>query len=136
MQYMMLLFADEKVGANFNDEELERAMAIMGAYNDTLRKAGAFVMTAPLFRTDEAKTVRVEGGSIDPATFSNQGGELKVHDGPYADTREQLGGFYIIEAKDMAEALEWAGKCPAAQWGSIEVRQIFEQYAENSWGKM
>lgn len=130
MQYMMLLFADETVGANFNDEELERAMAIMGAYNDTLRKAGAFVMTAPLFRTDEAKTVRVEGGSIDPATFSNQGGELRVHDGPYADTREQLGGFYIIEAKDMAEALEWAGKCPAAQWGSIEVRQIFEQYAE------
>lgn len=130
MQYMMLLFADEKVGANFNDEELERAMSIMGAYNETLRKAGAFVMTAPLFRTDEARTVRVEGGAINAATFRNEGGELKVHDGPYADTREQLGGFYIIEAKDMDEALDWAGKCPAAQWGSIEVRQIFEQYAE------
>jgi len=130
MQYMMLLFADEKVGANFNDEELERAMAVMGEYNQTLRKAGVFVQTAPLFRTDEAKTVRVEGGSIDPANLTNQGGELKVHDGPYADTREQLGGFYIIDVKSMDEALEWAGKCPAAQWGSIEVRQVFEQYAE------
>ena len=107
-------------------------MAVMGAYNQTLRKAGVFVQTAPLFRTDEAKTLRVEGGSINPASFSNNGGELKVHDGPYADTREQLGGFYIIEARNMDEALEWAGKCPAVQWGSVEVRQIFEAYAEIS----
>ena len=131
MQYMMLLFADETVGANFTQEDMERAMAVMGAYNQTLRKAGVFVQTAPLFRTDEAKTLRVEGGSINPASFSNDGGELKVHDGPYADTREQLGGFYIIEARNMDEALEWAGKCPAVQWGSVEVRQIFEAYAEN-----
>lgn len=130
MQYMMLLFADETVGANFTKEDMERAMAVMGAYNQTLRKAGVFVQTAPLFQTDEAKTVRVEGGSVDPANFRNEGGELTVHDGPYADTREQLGGFYIIEAKSMDEALEWAGKCPAAHWGSIEVRQIFEDYAE------
>jgi hypothetical protein len=130
MQYMMLLFADETVGANFNDEDLKRAMAVMGAYNQTLRKAGVFVQTAPLFRTDQAKTLRVEGGSIDPATFVNEGGELTVHDGPYADTREQLGGFYIIEANSMDEALDWAGKCPAAQWGAIEVRQVFSDYAE------
>lgn len=131
MQYMFLLYADEKVGASFTTEDMERAMAIMGAYNQTLRKAGVFVMTAPLFRTPDAKTVRVEGGSTDFATFTNQAGELKVHDGPYAETREQLGGFYIIEANSMDEAVAWAGKCPAAHWGSIEVRQIFEDYAEN-----
>ncbi len=130
MQYMMLLFADESVGANFTQEDMERAMGVMGAYNETLRKTGAFVMTAPLFRTDAAKTVRLEGGSTNPATFTNEGGEMKVHDGPYADTREQLGGFYIIEAKSMDEAIDWAAKCPASQWGSIEVRQIFEDYAE------
>ena len=130
MQYMLLLFADETVGANFTKQDMERAMAIMGAYNETLRKAGAMVMTAPLFRTPDAKTVRMEGGTVDPATFTSQGGELKVHDGPYAETREQLGGFYIIEAENMDEAVAWAGKCPAAQWGSIEVRQIFETYAE------
>ena len=51
-------------------------------------------------------------------------GELKVHDGPYAETREQFGGFYIIEAADMDEALAWAKKCPAAQWGPVEVRAL------------
>jgi hypothetical protein len=130
MQYMMLLYADEKAGAEFSAEDMGRAMTIMGAYNETLRKAGALVMTAPLFRTPDAKTVRVEGGETDPATFTNQGGELKVHDGPYAETREQLGGFYIIEAENMDEAVAWAGRCPAVQWGSIEVRQVFEDYAE------
>jgi len=130
MQYMFLLFADEKAGAEFTTEDMKRAMAIMGAYNQTLRKAGVFVMTAPLFRTPDARTLRMEGGVTTPGTFVNTGGELKVHDGPYADTREQLGGFYIIEAKSMDEAVEWAGKCPAAQWGAIEVRQIFEDYAE------
>lgn len=130
MQYMLLLYADEKAGAAMTTEDMKRAMAIMGAYNDSLRKAGAFVMTAPLFRTPDAKTVRTEGGQVDPANFVRAGGELQVHDGPYADTREQLGGFYIIEARSMDEAVDWAGKCPASQWGSIEVRQIFEDYAE------
>ena len=58
------------------------------------------------------------------ATFVNESGELKVHDGPYAETREQFGGFYIIEAANMDEALAWAKKCPAAQWGPVEVRAL------------
>jgi hypothetical protein len=51
-------------------------------------------------------------------------GAMKVHDGPYADTREQLGGYFIVEAPDMDAALNWAAQCPAAQWGHIEVRRI------------
>lgn len=74
--------------------------------------------------------MRGERGAINPQTFAREGGELAVHDGPYADTREQLGGFYVIEAKDMDEAVEWARKCPASQWGSVEVRQIFDDYAD------
>lgn len=130
MRYMMLLYADERAGDTFTTADMERAMAIMGAYNDTLKKAGAFVMTAPLMRSYDAKTVHGERGTIDPQTFAREGGELKVLDGPYADTHEQLGGFYVIEAKDMNEAVEWARKCPASQWGSVEVRQIFDDYAE------
>lgn len=130
MQYMFLLYADERAGAEFTAEDMGRAMAIMGAYNDTLRKAGALVMTAPLFQTPDAKTLRIQGGTNSPGTFVNEGGEMKVHDGPYADTREQLGGFYLIEAKSMDEALDWASRCPAAQWGAIEVRQVFSDYAE------
>ncbi len=130
MQYMMLLFADEKAGDTFSTEDMNRAMAIMGAYNETLRKAGAFVMTAPLMRSYDAKTVRAEGGKMELSSFTNEGGEMQVHDGPYADTREQLGGFYIIEAGSMDEAVQWASRCPAAQWGSIEVREIFKDFAD------
>ncbi|MHB1104265.1 MAG: YciI family protein [Devosia sp.] len=57
-----------------------------------------------------------------------EGGEIKVHDGPYADTREQFGGYYIIEAPDMDAALKWAARCPAAQWGPIEVRPYMDGY--------
>lgn len=130
MQYMLLLYADEKAGAKFSAEDMGRAMAIMGAYNDVLRKAGALVMTAPLQQTDEARTLRMEGGETSPENFVNEGGVLRIHDGPYAETREQLGGFYLIEAASMQEALDWAAKCPAAQWGSIEVRELFADYVD------
>jgi len=112
MRYMLMLYADEKAGAQIPPEQMAKVMETFGAYQAALEKAGAFVMTSPLARTHEAKTLR------------NAGGELQVHDGPYADTREQFGGFFIIEADDMDTALEWARKCPAAQWGTIEVRAM------------
>lgn len=130
MQYLMLLYADESGTAEFTAEDMGRAMDIMAAYNEVLKKAGALVMTAPLQQTDEARTVRMEGGAVDIGTFANEGGELRVHDGPYAETREQLGGFYLIKADSMQEALDWAAKCPAAQWGSIEVRELFSDYVD------
>jgi hypothetical protein len=130
MQYLMLLYADEKVGAAFSAEDMGRAMDIMGAYNEVLTKAGALVMTAPLQQTDEARTVRMAGGTIEIGTFASTGGEMRVQDGPYAETREQLGGFYLINAANMDEALEWAKQCPAAQWGAIEVRELFSDYAD------
>ena len=79
---------------------------------ETCREQGAIVATAPLARTDTACTVHVDRG------------EMKVQDGPYAETREQLGGYYIIRAENMDEAIKWAARCPAATWGTIEVRQI------------
>ncbi|MDB5538761.1 MAG: YciI family protein [Devosia sp.] len=130
MRYMLMLYADEKVGAQIPPDQMKQAMDTMFAYQDALTKAGAFVMTAPLARTPDARTLRMEGGEITrhegdkDKYFVTEGGELKVHDGPYADTREQFGGFYIIEARDMDEALDWAARCPAAQWGPIEVRAL------------
>lgn len=135
MKYLLMLYADEKAGAALPPERMEKAMQNMYAYQDALKKAGAFVMTSPLARTTDARTVRMEGGEIrysdkgNVAAFVNDTGDLKVHDGPYAETREQLGGFYIIEARDMDDALKWAAKCPAAQWGSIEVRAMIPGYA-------
>jgi hypothetical protein len=110
MKYMLLLYADEQAGEAIPHAEMSKAMDTMYAYEDTLTKAGAHVANAGLARTWEAKTMRLEDG------------EMKVHDGPYAETREQFGGYYVIEAPDMDAALKWAAQCPAAQWGSIEVR--------------
>ena len=129
MKYMLMLYADEKAGAAFPPEEMAKAMQILGAYQAALTKAGAFVATNALAPTWDAKTVRMEGGEISQdGTFTMQGGEMRVHDGPYAETREQFGGYFIIEVANMDEAIKWATRCPASQWGSIEVRP----YAEGS----
>lgn len=124
MRYMLMLYADEKAGAAIPKEQMAKAMDSLFAYQHALEKAGAFVATSALQPTTAARTIRMEGGRVvqQHGTFLNEGGELKVHDGPYAETREQFGGYYIIEAPDMATAIEWAKKCPAAQWGPIEVR--------------
>ncbi len=125
MKYMLMLYADEKAGAAIPKDDMARAMDTLLAYRDALTKAGAFVATSALSPTWDAKTIRMDGGEViqqPGGAFVNEGGELRVHDGPYADTREQFGGYFIIEAKDMDEAITWATRCPAAQWGPIEIR--------------
>lgn len=138
MRYILMLYADENAGAQIPPEQMAKAMDTMFAYQDALTKAGAFVMTSPLARTHDARTIRMEGGEVRArdgnggSFFVNEGGEMKVHDGPYAETREQLGGFYIIEAESMDKALEWAARCPAAQWGSVEVRAMIPGFDSSS----
>ena len=110
MKFMLMLYADEKAGAKISPEDMAGFMAQLGAYRETLEKAGAFVSTAGLLPASAAKTI------------SNADGKLQVHDGPYADTREQFGGYFMIEAPDMDEAIRLAALCPAATWGSIEIR--------------
>ncbi len=116
MKYMLMLYASEQGGAELTDEMMAEAMAQMAAYQRALEKAGAFVGTAALMPTAEARTLtRYEG-------------ELKVEDGPYADSREQFGGYFMIEARDMDHAVELAAQCPAAGWGPIEIRQFHPGY--------
>lgn len=114
MRYMLMLYADEKAGAAIQPQEMAGFMEQMFAYREALRKAGAFIDTSPLGRSDTACTVRLESGQV------------AVHDGPYAETHEQLGGYYVIEAKDMDEARQWAARCPAATWGTIEIRPLID----------
>ncbi|QUD88650.1 YciI family protein [Phenylobacterium montanum] len=114
MRYLLMLYADEKAGLAIPPDAMAGFMSQMYAYREALAKAGAFIETAPLMPTTEACVVKVVDGGI------------SVQDGPYAETREQLGGYYIIEAPDMDAARKWAARCPAATWGSIEVRQIRE----------
>lgn len=135
MHYLLMLYADEKAGSEIPPEDMAGAMQEMAAYQAALEKAGAFVATSALQPTWEAKTLRMEGGEVRrQATptghvyFANEGGELKVNDGPYAETREQLGGYYIIKAQDMDEAIKWAARCPGVQWGSVEIRPYHPGY--------
>ena len=131
MKFMLMLYADERAGASIPPDDMAKAMETLFAYQSALEKAGAFVATAALRPTGEARTLRMEGGEIVArhGTFLNEGGELRVHDGPYAETREQFGGYYIIDVADMDEALKWASRCPAAQWGPIEIRPYHPEYA-------
>jgi hypothetical protein len=112
MQYMLLLYADEKAGQSLPADEMAMWMDKMGAYGDALAKAGAFVATGGLSPTTTARTIHAGGDA------------LQVHNGPYADSQEQLGGYFIIEAASMDDAQRWAAQCPAALWGHIEIREI------------
>lgn len=110
MQYLLMIYSDEKEGAKIPQDVMAQWMEKMYAYQRSLEKAGAFVATAGLERTRDAKTINRENG------------ELKVHDGPFAETREQFGGYYIIAAPDMDAAIRLAADCPAVGFGHVEIR--------------
>lgn len=126
MRFLLMLYAEEKVGSALPPEQMAKAMEGLDAYRKALEKAGAFVSTSALGMTSEARTLRMEGGEVHmvDGAFVNQGGSLRVQEGPYAETREQFGGTFIIECPDMDAAIKWAARCPAAQWGPIEIRPI------------
>ncbi|WP_299973377.1 YciI family protein [Devosia sp. 66-22] len=110
--YMLLLYANEAGGEALTPEDTAMWMRKMGEYSDALGKADAFVSTAGLGRSRDARTIHANKD------------ELQVHAGPYADTQEQLGGYYLIRAADMDAAQAWAARCPAALWGHIEIREV------------
>ena len=112
MQYMLLIYGDEKSWEGVSEEERGQIMQAYGAFTKELQDAGAMVAGDALQRTQSATTVRV------------QDGETLTTDGPFAETKEQLGGYYLIEAESLDEAIEWAAKIPAASDGSIEVRPV------------
>ncbi|MFS2180128.1 YciI family protein [Rhizobium pisi] len=112
MRYMLMLHADEAAGKAIAPEDMARFLGQMYAYQQALEKAAAFVSSSALVSSSEASIVRV------------QGNEVSVLDGPYADVREQFGGYFIIDVADIDEANKWAARCPAATWGTVEVRRI------------
>ena len=116
MKYLLMLYANEKQGAKIPPADMSKFMAMMYAYEATLTKAGVHVANSALQPTWSARTIHLDDG------------ELKVHDGPYAETREQFGGYFIIEATDMSAAVKLAALCPAATWGQIEIRPYHPGY--------
>jgi hypothetical protein len=114
MRYLMLIYSDEAAEANYTPEEGEAIMAAYYAFSEEVRRRGVMEGGEPLQPTHTATTVRLRGG------------KTVTSDGPFAETKEQLGGFYILNCKDLDEAIELAARIPAAAYGSVEIRPIME----------
>jgi hypothetical protein len=113
MRYMLLIYSEEQAGAP-DPVEGEKVMNEYWAYSQAVTEAGVVQASDALQETATATTVRVRDG------------ERVITDGPFAETREILGGFYLIDVPDLDAALDWAARCPGARYGSVEVRPIME----------
>jgi hypothetical protein len=113
MQYLLTLYAEEAGFQRMTKEQQQQGMAAYMAYTEALKQAGAYKGSNRLQPIATATTVR----SAD--------GKTQVLDGPYADTKEQLGGYFLIDVPDLDAALSWAARCPGSQHGVIEVRPIW-----------
>ena len=113
MQYLVLIYSEEPTSPP-DPAQIGAVMEEYNAYSQMLRDRGAFVAGEALQPTQTATTVRVRDG------------RTMTTDGPFAETKEALGGFYQVEAKDLDEALQLGAACPGAKYGSIEVRPIVD----------
>jgi hypothetical protein len=120
MQYLCLVYADEARLAAMTQPEVDALIDETDANNRELRASGQLLLAQALEQVDEAVTVRVRDG------------RLSATDGPFAETTEQLGGFLLIEARDLNEAIRIAGRIPSARIGSVEVRPVIDLARERS----
>jgi hypothetical protein len=112
MQYMLLIYDDGATWGRMAEDERNAVMAEYFQFTEDLRKAGKHVAGDALQPISTAKSVRVRDGST------------QTTDGPFAETKEALGGYYLVDVDSEAEALEWAAKIPSARFGTIEVRPV------------
>ena len=114
MEYLLLIHSDDKAFASMPAEAAGQALAAYGAYSEALRKADILRSSNRLRPADAATTVRVRDG------------KTEVLNGPFIETREQLGGYYLINVPDLDTALSWAARCPGASHGAVEVRPVWD----------
>jgi len=113
MQYVLMLYVNEAGWPKLSQAEQEQGMAAYRAYHQSLAEAGVLRDTKRLQPSVSATTVRLADG------------KRQVLDGPFADSKEQIGGLYLIDVPDLDAALEWAARCPAAGHGTVEVRPVW-----------
>lgn len=122
MQYMLLIYGDEKLWDGLPAAEVEKIMQAYVDYSKALAAAGVLVGGSELAPVGSATTVRVRDG------------EILLTDGPFAETKEQLGGYYVIDVPTFDAALGWAAKIPSALYGSIEIRPQTQNQAPSLTG--
>jgi hypothetical protein len=113
MQYLLALYIEESGWDRMTPEEQQRGSAAYTAYTEALRSAGALISSNRLRPSSSATTLRTANG------------KTQVLDGPFAESKEQLAGYYLIDVPDLDAAMQWAGRCPAVQHGIVEVRAIW-----------
>jgi len=113
MQYLLMIYHDDAAMQSRSGAEIGQVVAAYTAYSEAMGKAGVLVGSNRLRPAATATTVRVADG------------RTQVLNGPYAETREQLGGYYLIDVPDLDAALSWASRCPGASHGTMEVRPIW-----------
>src|SRR5258708_4692995 len=114
MRYMFLIYTSETNDANATEAERNESMQAYDAFGKEVEKRGVMLAGDALQPTSTATSLRVRNG------------KALTTDGPFAETKEQLGGFYILNCKDLNEAIEMGGKIPGAKYGTIEIRPIME----------
>jgi hypothetical protein len=113
MQYLLMVYVNEAGWPKLSKAEQEQGIAAYGAYTEALNKASVLKGSNRLQPTSTATTVRLANG------------KPQVLDGPYVDSKEQIGGYYLIEVADLDAAISWASRCPGASHGVIEVRPVW-----------
>lgn len=117
MRYCLLMHYEEGSSLGMTEEDMAPAMAAFGAYADDLTAAGVLVTTEVLDVVESTTTVTARNGTPE------------IQDGPFADTKEKLGGIFVIDVPDLDQALKWAQRNPANGWGSVEIRPVARTYA-------
>ena len=112
MQYLLMIYTNEQEEAQRTPEEQDAVMAEYFTFTKGVREAGVMLAGEALHPTTAATTVRVRHGQITST------------DGPFAETKEQLGGYYLLDCENLDEAIKWAAKIPGAREGSIEIRPV------------
>ena len=113
MQYILLIYGEEQVYAKWTKEQLDACYADHGKYGEAMTKAGVLRGGFELMPSADATSLR----------FTN--GKPKTFDGPFAETKEQLGGYFLIDVPDLDAAISWAARCPGASHGIVEVRPVW-----------
>jgi hypothetical protein len=114
MQYLLTIYADESGFTRMTPEQQQQGLAAYMAYTQALQAAGVFIGSNRLRPSSTATTVRTANG------------KTQVLDGPFIDSKEQLGGYFLIDAPNLDSALSWASKCPGVNHGVVEVRAIWD----------
>jgi hypothetical protein len=121
MRYTLLLHYPEMTAEDLGPDALAEGMRTFQAYAKSLDEAGVLLGAEVLQQSNATTTVTLAGG------------EFVVQDGPFADTKEQLGGTFVIEVPDLDAAIEWARQAPSVSWGHIEIRPTATRYVDGSW---